>query len=208
MVDAALLASPDGQLLARWSTTGGSAQLRAARRARRAFAHGPLDAAAGTMPLGRNDAASLRVAVANTFGSDARDAAYARASAPPAIRIPATRRRRIERLAIDAPRPNAPLSVHYVALARDVQLTILDRNGATYFSTTTKSGTGVVEVPAPPAGPREPYQLVVRAEGSSAGEETRVPLPAAVAEAPTPAPLAQSSPPAARPTAAARPDAG
>jgi hypothetical protein len=156
------------------------------------------------MPLGRNDAASLRVAVANPFGSDARDAAYTRATAPPAIRIPATPPPRIDRLAIDAPRANEPLRVHYVALARDVHLSIVDRTGATWFSTTTPSGSGVVEVPAPPAGPREPYELVVRAEGASAGEETRVPLSAAVvAQAPTAAP---SAPPTTAATAAVRPD--
>jgi hypothetical protein len=194
VVDASLLASPDGQLLARWSTTGSGSRSYEIRDARgQVIAQGPLGAAAGSMPLGRGDAASLHVAVANSFGHDTRDAAYTRATAPPAIRIPATPPPRIERLAIDAPRPNTPLSVHYVALARDLRLSILDRNGATWFSTTTKSGTGVVQVPAPPAGPREPYQLVVRAEGQSAREETRVPIPAAVAETGTPPPLAPLS---------------
>ena len=207
VVDAALLASPDGQLLARWSTTGSGSRSYELRDARgEILAQGPLAAAAGSMPVTRGDAASLRVAVANSFGSDARDAAYTRATAPPAIRIPATPPPRIERLAIDAPRPNAPLSVRYVALARDVHLAILDRNGATWFSTTTPSGSGVIEVPAPPAGPREPYQLVVRAEGASTGEETRVPLTAAVVQTASPPPLAplssQPGAPARRPDAA------
>jgi hypothetical protein len=191
VVDVALLGSPDGQLLARWSMTGNGSRSYELRDARgQVIAQGPLAAAAGSMPVGRNDAASLHVAVANSFGSDARDAAYVRATAPPAIRIPATPPPRIDRLAIDAPRANEPLRVHYVALARDVHLAVLDRSGAVWFSTTTPTGSGVVQIPAPPAGPREPYQLVVRAEGQGAGEETRVPLPAAVAETASPPPLA------------------
>ncbi len=207
VVDAALLASPDGQLLARWSTTGSGSRTYELRDARGdMIAQGPLTAPAGSMPVTRGDAASLRVGVANTFGSDARDAAYARSTPPPAIRIVATPPPRIDRLAIDAPRGNGPLSVHYVALARVVHMAILDRTGATWFSTTTQSGSGVVEVPAPPAGPREPYELVVRAEGASAGEETRVPLPTAAVQSASPTPQAQASVQPSRTARAAGPD--
>lgn len=192
VVDAALLATPDGKLVARWTTSGKGAPSYELRDASgNVVAHGPLPAATGTMPLGRGDAASLHVAIANAFGSDTRDAAYGRATPPPAVRIEATPPPRIASLAVDPLRPNAPLVVRYTAQARDVQLAILDRAGATWFSTTTPSGSGVSEIPAPPAGPREPYTLVARAEGAGAGQETRVPIAAALsapAPAPSPAP--------------------
>jgi hypothetical protein len=196
VVDAALLATPDGNLIARWSTAGnGNRSYELLDAGGAVIAHGTLPTAAGTMPVGRGDAAHLHVAIANGFGSDFRDAAYARATAPPAIRIVATPPPRISSLAVDPPRPNAPLTVRYAADARDVLLSIVDRNGATWFATKTPSGNGSIEVPAPPAGPREPYQLVARAEGADAGQETRVPLAAAfAAPAPTASPLAQSSP--------------
>ena len=145
------------------------------------------------MPVGRGDAASLHVAIANAFGSDTRDAAYGRATPPPAIRIVATPPPRIASLAVDPPRPNAPLTVRYSAVARDVRLAIVDRAGAIWFATTTPAGTGITQVPAPPAGPREPYMLVATAGGADAGEETRVPIPAALAP-PTAAPTVAASP--------------
>lgn len=195
VVDAALLATPDGRLVARWTTSGSgnpSYELRDARG--EVVAHGTLPSPSGQLELGRGDAASLRVAIANSFGSDVRDAAYGRATPPPAIRILATPPPRIESIAIDAPRPNAPLTVRYAAQARDLRLAIVDRTGATYFSTTTGSGAGVTQIPAPPAGPREPYALVATAEGADAGQQTRIPIPAAVTSTPTPAPIAQTSP--------------
>ncbi|MBV8370529.1 MAG: hypothetical protein JO036_16590 [Candidatus Eremiobacteraeota bacterium] len=196
VVDAALLANPDGKLIARWSTAGSGKRTYELRDARGAvLAQGPLPEASGEMPVGRADAASLRIAIANGFGSDARDAAYARATPPPAVRIVATPPPRIASLAIEPPRPNAPLTVRYAADARDLELSIVDRTGATYFSTKTPSGSGTIQVPAPPAGPREPYQLVARAEGAGAGasQETRVPIAAAVSTTPPPSPLAQGS---------------
>jgi hypothetical protein len=194
VVDAALLATPDGRLVARWSTDGRgtpSYELRDPQGG--VVARGPLPGAAGTMPVGQADAATLHVAIANAFGADTRDAAYGRATPPPAVRIVATPPPRIESLAIEPPRADAPLTVRYTAHARDLHLAVIDRTGATWFATTTPSGTGLTQLPAPPAGPREPYLLVARAEGAGVGEETRVPIPAAVA--PTPTPLALTSPP-------------
>jgi hypothetical protein len=92
-------------------------------------------------------------------------------------------------LAVDPLRANAPLTVRYSAEAKDVRLAIVDRTGATWFSTTTPSGDGVTNVPAPPAGPREPYTLVASAGGADAGQETRVPIPAAVSSTPPPSPV-------------------
>jgi hypothetical protein len=142
-------------------------------------------------------AAGLRVAVANAFGGDARDAVYTRATPPPAIRIAATPPPRIESIAVDAPRPNAGVTVRYAAHARDLHLSVVDGNGATWYSTTTPSGRGSLQIPAPPPGPREPYLLVARADGSDAREETRVPFPAAVVPAasasPSASPLAQAT---------------
>jgi hypothetical protein len=196
VVDAALLATPDGRLIASWDTAGTGAASYELRDARGGVvAHGALPAARGTMPVGQGDAASLHVAIANTFGSDTRDAAYARATPPPAIRILATPPPRISSLAVDPPRPNAPLTVRYSAAARDVRLAIVDRSGATWFSTTTPSGNGVTQVPAPPAGPREPYMLVASAGGADAGQETRVPIPAALASTPAPSPLVAAASP-------------
>jgi hypothetical protein len=194
VVDAALLATPDGRLVAHWSTSGDGARSYELRDAGgKVVGSGALPAAAGTMEVGRADAASLHVAIANTFGSDTRDAAYGRATPPPAIRIVATPPPRISSLAVDPPRPNAPLTVRYTAEARDVRLAILDRAGAVWFATTTPAGNGITQVPAPPAGPREPYMLVATASGADAGQETRVPIPAALAP-PTAAPSAAPSP--------------
>jgi hypothetical protein len=194
VVDAALLATPDGRLVARWTTSGNgkpSYELRDARG--EVVAQGALPGPSGQLELGRGDAASLRVAIANSFGSDVRDAAYGRATPPPAIRILATAPPRIESIAIDPPRPNTPLTVRYAAQARDLRLAVVDRTGATYFSTSTGSGTGVTQIPSPPAGPREPYVLVATAEGEGAGQETRIPIPASVVPTPSPLPVAQTS---------------
>lgn len=194
VVDAALLATPDGRLVARWTTSGSgkpSYELRDARG--EVVSHGELPSPSGQLELGRGDAASLRVAIANSFGSDVRDAAYGRATPPPAIRIVATPPPRIESIAIDPPRASAPLTVRYAAQARDLRLAIVDRTGATYFSTTTGSAAGVTQIPAPPAGPREPYALIAPAEGADAGQQTRIPIPAAVTSTPSPAPSAESS---------------
>jgi hypothetical protein len=196
VIDAALLATPDGRLVAHWATDGRGTPTYELRDAHGGVvARGTLPSAEGTMPVGRGDAASLHVEIANTFGADTRDAAYARATPPPAIRILATPPPRIASLAVDPPRPNAPLTVRYSAAARDVHLAIVDRNGETYFSTTTPSGSGVTQVPAPPAGPREPYVLIASAGGAEAGQETRVPVPAAVTITPPPSagPSAQGS---------------
>ena len=208
IVDAALLATPDGKLVARWSTAGDGTRSYELRDAAGAVvSHGTLPVAAGTMPVGQADAATLHVAVSNAFGSDTRDAAYGRATPPPAIRIMATPPPRIASIAIDAPRADAPLVVRYTAHARDLRLAIVDRTGTIWFATTTPSGTGITQIPAPPAGPREPYQLVASAEGATAGQETRVPIPAAVAPSPTPSTVAQASP-AAQPGAAQHGAAG
>src|SRR5581483_983782 len=132
----------------------------------------------GRVDLQAHDARRRRGQDANRRGrrrggvSRVADVGYATATPPPAIRILATPPPRIVSLQVDPPRPNAPLTVRYTAKARDLQLAILDRTGATWFSTTTPSGSGVTQIPAPPAGPREPYQLVARAEGASGGEDT------------------------------------
>ena len=202
VVDAALLATPDGKLVARWSTAGdGTRSYELRNGAGAVVSYGPLPAAAGTMPVGQGDAATLHVAVSNAFGTDTRDAAYGRATPPPAIRIVATPPPRIASIAVDPPRADSPLVVRYTAHARDLRLAIVDRTGAIWFATTTPSGSGITQIPAPPAGPREPYQLVAGAEGATAGQEMRVPIPAAVAPSPAPSALAQASP-AAQPGAA------
>jgi hypothetical protein len=157
------------------------------------------------MDVAIRDAASLRITVANAFGSDARDAVYSRSTPPPAIRIVATPPPRIESIAVDAPRPNAPLTVRYAARARDLRLSVVDRNGATWFDTTTPSGHGTTTIPAPPAGGREPYVLVARANGGDAREETRVPFPAAVQPTASASPSASpGASPAAQATGQAR----
>jgi hypothetical protein len=194
IVDLELLSVPKVGLIAHWVTTGNGRRTYDLRDpAGNVIASGTLSAPAGSMVLGRHRDATLRLTIANGFGSDARAAGYAASTPPPAIRIQATAPPRIASLLVDPPRPNAPLTVHYDASARDLQLAIVDRTGATWFSTTTPSGTGMIQVPAPPAGPREPYQLVARAEGTSAGELTRVPIPAAVAPTPSPAPSASGA---------------
>ncbi len=192
IVDLQLAAVPKAGLIAHWVTDGSGTRTYELRNSKGdVLAAGTLPSASGSMVLGRKRDATLRVAIANGFGSDARDAAYATATPPPAIRIVATPPPRIASLQVDPPRPNMPLTVHYTASARDLRLAIIDRTGQTWFSTTTPSGTGITQVPAPPAGPREPYQLVARAEGSGAGEDTRVPIPASVA--PTTAPASPSA---------------
>jgi hypothetical protein len=201
VVEATLLDGPNGGTVARWSIAGNGTRTYEVRDARGAVvAHGSLPAASGTMGIAIPAAASLRVAVANAFGSDARDAVYARATPPPAIRIAATPPPRIESLSVDAPRPNAGVTVRYAAHASALHLAVVDGNGATWFSKTTPTGRGSLEIPAPPPGPREPYLLVARADGSDAREETRVPFPTAVqAASPSPSPSAS---PGAQPTGA------
>jgi hypothetical protein len=187
VVDAALLANPDGRLVARWATTGSGTRTYELRDAGGAVVgQGPLPAPSGTLDLGHGNAASLHIAVANAFGHDARDAAYARATPPPAITIVTTPPPAIGSITVDAPQPNAPLTVHYAARARDLHLAIVDRNGKTYFETTTQSGNGVVRVPAPPPGPDAPYQLIATAEGGPAGEQTRISIESAVTPSPQP----------------------
>ena len=189
VVEATLLAGPNGTTVARWATAGNGTRTYEVRDARGdVVARGSLPGAAGTMDIAIAGAAGLRVAVANAFGSDARDAVYTRATPPPAIRIAATPPPRIESIAVDAPRPNAGVTVRYAARARDLHLSVVDGNGATWYSTTTPSGRGSLQIPAPPPGPREPYLLVARADGSDAREETRVPFPAAVVPAASPSP--------------------
>jgi hypothetical protein len=191
VVDAALLANPDGQLVARWATSGSGTRSYELRDAGGAIiGQGPLPAPSGTLDLGHGNAASLHIAVANAFGRDARDAAYARATPPPPITIVTTPPPAIGNIIVDPPQPNAPLIVHYAARARDLHLSVVDRNGKIYFETTTQSGNGVVRIPAPPAGPDAPYQLIARAEGSAAGEETRISIASAVAPSPSPSPSA------------------
>ena len=186
VVSAALVASPGGDLIAQWSTRGSTAPTYALLDARgNVRARGTLPAANGTLSLGRGDAATLHVAVANAFGSDSRDAAYARATPPPAIRIVTTPPPRIARISIDAPRPGQPLTVRYAAdRTAHVRLAIVDRNGSSWFATTVAPGSGEARVPAPPADGRQPYALV--ASAGVAGDETRVPVPTAVTPAPVP----------------------
>ncbi|HZO94065.1 MAG TPA: hypothetical protein VFB22_09835 [Candidatus Baltobacteraceae bacterium] len=194
VVDLQLDAVPKVGLLAHWVTAGNGRRTYELRDAKGAvLASGTLPSASGSMVLGKKRDATLRIAIANGFGTDVRDAGYATATPPPAIRILATPPPRIVSLQVDPPRPNAPLTVRYTAKARDLQLAILDRTGATWFSTTTPSGSGVTQIPAPPAGPREPYQLVARAEGASGGEDTRVPIPASIAATPSPAAVANGA---------------
>lgn len=193
VVDAALLANPDGQLIARWATTGsGSRNYELRDAAGAVITAGPLPAPSGTLDLGHGNAASLHVAVANAFGHDTRDAAYARATPPPPITIVTTPPPAIGSITVDPPRPNQPLTVHYAAHAKDLHLAIVDRTGRTYFETTTQSGNGIVKIPAPPPGPDAPYQLIATAEGGPAGEQTRI----SIAEAVTPSPVPTASLPA------------
>ncbi|MEA2786271.1 MAG: hypothetical protein QOF71_2375 [Candidatus Eremiobacteraeota bacterium] len=197
VVEATLLDGPNGGTVAKWVTAGNGSRTYELRDARGdVVAHGALPSAAGSMVVAIPSAASLRVVVANAFGSDARDAVYARATAPPAIRIVATPPPRIESIAVDAARPGGAVAVRYAARARDLHLSVVDRTGATWFATTTPSGTGTVQIPAPPAGGREPYLLVARAEGQDAREETRVPFPAAVAPSPSASAVAEPTGPA------------
>ncbi|HYW53187.1 MAG TPA: hypothetical protein VE826_04405 [Dongiaceae bacterium] len=199
VVEATLLGGTGGGTVARWVTAGNGARTYELRDAHgEVVAHGSLPDASGSMMVAIPSAASLRVAVSNAFGSDARDAVYARATPPPAIRIVATPGPRIESIAVDAPRPNAALTVRYAARARELHLAVLDGSGATWFGTTTPSGRGSVQIPAPPPGAREPYVLVARAEGADAGQETRVPFPAAVQPSPSASPsaVAQATAPA------------
>ena len=202
VVEATLLDGPNGGTVAKWVTAGNGSRTYELRDARGdVVAHGALPSAAGSMVVAIPSAASLRIVVANAFGSDARDAVYARATAPPAVRIVATPPPRIESIAVDAPRPGAALTVRYAARARDLHLSVVDRTGATWFATTTPSGSGSVQIPAPPAGAREPYLLVARAEGQDAREETRVPFPAAATPNPSasPATAETAGPASARP---------
>jgi hypothetical protein len=191
VVEATLLGGSGGATVARWVTAGNGTRTYELRDAHGdVVAHGSLPDASGSLVVAIPSAASLRVSVSNAFGSDARDAVYARATAPPAIRIVATPPPRIESIAVDAPRPDAALTVRYTARARALHLAVVDRNGGTWFGTTTPSGRGTVQIPAPPAGAREPYVLVARAEGADAGQETRVPFPAAVQPSPSASPSA------------------
>jgi hypothetical protein len=195
VVDAALLANPDGRLVASWATTGNGTRTYELRDAGGAVVgQGPLPAPSGTLDLGRGNAASLHIAVANAFGHDARDAAYARATPPPPITIVITPPPAIGSITVDPPQPGAPLTVHYAARARDLHLSIVDRDGKPYFETTTQGGTGVVRIPAPPAGPGEPYQLIARAEGAAGGEQTRISIASAVSPSPSPGPSPSGSP--------------
>jgi hypothetical protein len=199
VVDAALVAAPGGTLVARWTTAGAGRRWYELRdRSGVVVARGTLPAGRGALPLGRGESGTLRVAISNAFGSDARDAVYARATPPPAIRIAATPPPRIVSLSVDPPKPGAPLTVRYAARAREIRLAIVDRTGATWFRTTAPSGSGLTEVPAPPAGPREPYALIATAEGAGSGEQTRVPIPAALVPA-TPGPLASAAAPGRQP---------
>ncbi len=194
VLDAALVASPGGALVARWRTAGDGRRSYELRNAAGAVvASGPLPGPSGSLDLGRGDAATLHVAIANPLGADSRDAAYARATAPPAVRIVATPPPRLASLSVDPPKLDQPLTVRYAARARELHLAIVDRTGATWFATTTPSGSGVTQVPAPPAGPREPYALIASAQGAGAGEDTRVPIPAALVPSPSPSPSAAAS---------------
>ena len=191
VIEATLLGGTGGGTVARWVTAGNGARTYELRDAHGDIvAHGSLPDASGAMMVAIPSAASLRVAVSNAFGTDARDAVYARATAPPAIRIVATPPPRIESIAVNAPRPDAALTVRYAAHARALHLSVVDRNGGTWFGTTTPSGRGSVQIPAPPPGAREPYVLVARAEGADAGQEMRVPFPAAVLPSPSASPSA------------------
>jgi hypothetical protein len=194
VVDAALLANPDGRLVASWATSGSGTRTYELRNAAGAVVtQGPLPAPSGTLDLGRGDGGSLRVAVANAFGRDVRDAAFARATPPPPITIVRTPPPGITAITVDPPQPDAPLTVHYAARARDLRLTIVDRNGKTYFETTTQSGNGVVRIPAPPPGPNAPYQLIARAEGGPSGEQTRITIASAIPPSPSPGPSASAA---------------
>lgn len=197
VVDAGLVATRTGTLVAQWRTAGSGRRSYELRDARgRLLAEGTLPAAQGALPVGRGDAATLRVAIGNAFGTDAREAAYARATAAPAVRIVATPPPRLASLTVDVPRPDSPLTVRYSARARALRLAIVDGAGRTWFRTTAPGGSGVTQIPAPPAGAGEPYALIATAEGTGAGESTRVPLPARVAAVPSPS-ASEPAPPAA-----------
>lgn len=204
VLDAGLVATRSGTLIAQWRTAGSGRRSYELRDARGGLlAQGTLPAAQGALPVGHGDAASLRVAIGNAFGTDARDAAYARATAAPAVRILATPPPRLASLTVDAPRPREPLTVRYSAHAREVRLAIIDGSGRTWFRTTAPGGSGVTQIPAPPAGPGEPYALIATAEGAGAREATRVPLAVMPAAAPSPGDTAPAGPAASAAPAAA-----
>jgi hypothetical protein len=186
VVSAALVASPGGELIGQWTTRGGGTRTYELRNAAGdVTARGTLPVADGQLSLGRGDAATFHVAIANAFGSDARDAAYARATPPPAVRIVTTPPPRIASVTIDPPQPGAPLRVRYAAIrATGVRLAVVDRTGATWFATTVAPGNGEVRIPAPPADGRQPYALI--ASTTSGRDELRVPVPTAVTPQPSP----------------------
>lgn len=189
VVDAMLVASPSGTLIAQWRTAGSGRPTYELRDGSGALlAHGPLPGAAGALAMGHGDAATLRVAIGNAFGNDAREAAYARATPPPAVRVIATPPPRIVSLAVDAARPGEPLTVRYDVRAQDLRLAIVDRAGRPWFTTTAPGGSGTLQVPMPPAGPNAPFALVATARRAGLNEATRVPLALLPEASPAPAP--------------------
>ena len=172
VVEATLLGRPEGRhrhALGDRGNGGRSYEVRDARG--NVVAHGSLPAAAGTMDVENPGAAGLRVAVADAFGSDARDAVYARATPRPrsasATRRPASRASRSTRRG-----PTRGVTVRYAAHARDLHLAVVDGNARRGPARRRRTGAAASQIPAPPPGPREPYLLVARADGSDAREET------------------------------------
>ena len=194
VLDAALNANSDGKLVARWSTSGwGRRTYELLTQHGDVVERGALPERSGTLRVAGGNVAQLNVALTNSFGTDRRIAAYARATPPPPIRIIATPPPRLASMTIDPPRANEPLTVHYVADAvRSVGLRIVDRSNHTWASVTGAPGRSSMQIPAPPDGPRGPFTLIATAQGElNTSGVTRVTVPTA------PAPYASPSPPAA-----------
>jgi len=184
------VANPDGRLVASWSTTGTGTRTYELRDAGGAIVgQGPLPGPSGTW--------ISAAATAAACGSRSSTRSAAIPVTPPtrarrrrrAIRIVITPPPAIGSITVDPPQPDAPLTVHYSARARDLHLSIVDRDGKTYFETTTQAGTGSFAFRR-----RRPARRTVSAdrasEGDVAGEQTRISIASAVSPSPSPSPSA------------------
>ena len=183
IIEVTLVPGPGGAPVAHWSIAGGGTRTFAARDARgRVIEEGELREPRGFLPL-PHDVSSVRVAVANAFGSDARDVSYDRpAPAPPSRNASAVQ----PRVALEAPRPGRPFIIRYdIARGSKVRVSILDRSGALWFAASAGSGRGTLRLPMPPAGPGEPYALEARALDPGGAETTLFHVPAIAAKAPS-----------------------
>lgn len=188
VVDARLGPAAGGGVQASWMTRGGGTRTLLARDP-----HGDVLVRSTLAPQGvqrlPRETASVSITIANAFGRDVRDAAYAAATAPPARIVHAALPPRIAALAIDPPLAHRPLTVRYdIERADGVRLDVVDRSGAVWFGTTAAPGRGAAAIPQPPAGAGEPYTLLARISGPGGAQVTRLPVPAFIIETPAPSP--------------------